>query len=99
MGFAPRVLPDWMLNARHERSANELLPISYYTVILQEPGFPRYFLCPACNNVHCDPENPHNAFAQDPGEASQIFKLKFEAMAEWEYLDNAQFLALVNSNG
>lgn len=98
MGSAPRVKPGWMLNARHERSANKL-QISFYTVALEEPGFPVYFMCPACPFVHCHPENPIDAKFGDPGEAIQEFQNIWIESIQWIFLMPALFLQLVNSNG
>lgn len=99
MGFVPRAKPGWMLNARHERSENELPQTSYYTVLTQERGFPICFLCLHCNKVHCFPENPKEADFRDPGEASSYFKATFSVLANWEYELLEIFLLRVYRNG
>lgn len=64
--------------------------------MLDKPGFPVYFLCPNCNHLHTFPKQTNNAHFQDPGKASQEFKLAFAEMAKWEHTSPFDLLYKAN---
>lgn len=56
---------------------------SFYTVAMDKKGFPVYYLCPNCLQLHRFPEEPSEATFNDPGEASSSFKATFSILADW----------------
>jgi hypothetical protein len=65
---------------------------AFYTVATDRKGFPIYFLCPSCLELHSFPEEPDEACFNDPGEASSFFKVAFSVLADWTYLSPTELV-------
>jgi hypothetical protein len=80
-------------------STTQKKPYRPYTVNLSEEGFPVYFVCPFCPQLHSYPEEKKADF-ETPAEACLRFTDKFLDAAIWYYIPMRLMLILLDdTNG